>query len=72
MVLNDQTNLQAMQEEPSSLQEPDNIKQIQIFNQTDTNYPVKNSGTDVITLYETGANVSCMSDACFVKLKDSP
>ena len=65
-----QVNLQALQEDPSSLQEPANIMQIQICDEKGANFPVKIAGINVITLYTTGVNMSYMSIACYRKLKD--
>ena len=62
----------ALQEEPSSLQKPANIMQIQICNQADTNFAVKISGIDVISLYDMGFNMSCISYPCYTKLIDPP
>ena len=61
-----------MQEEPSSLQEPASIMQIHIYDKADANFPVKFSGFNVITLNDMGTNMSCISYACYVKLKNLP
>ena len=52
--------LQALQEEPSSLQEPTNIMHIQLNDWIDENVPVKILGVKVVALYNTGTNMSCM------------
>ena len=44
--------------------------QIQIHDQAETNFPVQISGVNVITLYDMGINMSCVSYACYLKLKD--
>ena len=44
---------------------------IQINDKTDANFPVKISGVNAVTLHDT-ANMSCISYACYTKLKDSP
>ena len=44
-------NLQAFQEESSSLQEPANIMQSQIYDEKDENFPLITAGVNVITLY---------------------
>ena len=64
-----QVNLQALQVELSSLQEPANTLQIQIDEQKDANFPVKTVGIDVIASYATGANITCMSCAGYMKWK---
>ena len=53
-------------------QEPFSIMQIQICDKADANFPAKVSGVNVITLYDTGTNMSCISLAWNVKLKDPP
>ena len=65
-------NLQALQQELSPLQEPANITQVQICDQKDADFPVEFLGIDVIALYDTSTNMSCMSYACCEKLKDLP
>ena len=63
---------QALQKEPSSLQEPANVMHIQICDEANVNFPVKISGINVVALHDTGANMSCMSYACYMKWKDLP
>ena len=63
------TNLQVLQEEPSSLQEPANVLHILIHDKANANIPVKISGIKVGTSYDTGANMSCMSHACYCYIK---
>ena len=53
-------------------QEPANIMQIQVCDQAVANLSVSISGVNVIALYEMGFNMSCMSCACYLKLKDPP
>ena len=53
----------ALQEE-IFLQEPTNVIHIQIFQQANGNFPVKISRINVVTLYDTGSNMSCMLYAC--------
>ena len=56
-------------QEPS-LNESANIMIIQTHDQIDVNFPVKISVVNVITLYDTCANMSCMSSTCYKKLKN--
>ena len=49
-----QLNLQALQDESSSLKEPDDILQIHICDQKDANFPGKITGIDVTALYDMG------------------
>ena len=46
--------------------------QVQISDQRDANFPVKIARMNVTTLCDTGANMSCISYACYVKPKDQP
>ena len=64
--------MQTLQEEPPILQETCSGKQIQVCDQPDANFPMKISGINDNALYDTGANMSCMSYICYVKLKDLP
>ena len=57
-----------MQEEPSSLQEPAYIIQIQVHDSADANLPMTISGVNIIAC----ANMSCILYACCVILKDLP
>ena len=61
-----------MQEEPSSLQKSANTMHIQTWHSANANFPVKVSGVNVIVLYDTGASMSFMSYACYMKLKKLP
>ena len=45
---------------------------IQIHDQRDANFPVKIAGINIIDLYDTSTNMSFMSYACYVELKDIP
>ena len=60
------TNFQALQDEPSA------NMQIQINDGRDENFPVKFMVVNSTALHDTGANVSCMSYACYIKVKDPP
>ena len=57
-------SLHAFLEEPSSWQEHTNIMDYQVCDQSTANFLVKNSGVNIIALYDTGTNMSCMSYAC--------
>ena len=46
--------------------------QTEICDQKNANFSVKISGIDAIALYDTGVNMSCMTCACYAKLRDSP
>ena len=41
-----------------------------IHDQRDAHFLVKIAEIDVITLHDTGANMSCISYVCYVKVKD--
>ena len=46
--------------------------QIQMHDQTDACFPVKILGIDLIALYGTCVNLSCISYACYANLRDPP
>ena len=66
------SKLTALQGGPSSFQELANVMFIQIHNQKNGDFPIDISGSNVIALYDTGANVIYISYACYMKLNDSP
>ena len=67
-----QVNFQALQKDPSSLQDTANIMLTCIHHQKDANFPVKIVGIDATILYDTGVNINCMLYMCYMKLKDPP
>ena len=52
------------------LWKPAIIMQIQINNWKDANFSVKIAGVNATALDETGANTSCTSYGCYIKVKD--
>ena len=45
---------------------------IQIFDAANADLPVNISGINAVALYDTGANINCVSYACYMRLKDLP
>ena len=64
--------MQVFQEKPSNLWVPANIINIQICIWAYTNFPMKMSGVKIIGLYDRGAIMRYLSNACYAKLKDLP
>ena len=56
-----QSNLQALQIKPLCLQTPASVMQIWTCDKRNETFPIKVEDTNVIALYNTGANDSCMS-----------
>ena len=54
------------------LQTPANIIQIYFSDKRNSTFPVKVAGTNAVALYDTSANLSCVSLTCYSKLKDLP
>ena len=65
-----QYNLQTLQDEPYPLWEPANIIQIQINDWRNATFPLKIVEVDTTTMYDTGANISCMLYACYIWQKN--
>ena len=66
-----QSGLQALKVELSLLQTPDNVMQIQISDKRNETFPAKVAGTHALTLYDTGANNSCVFSVLY-QIKRSP
>ena len=49
-----------------------NVMYIKICDQANAKFSVKISGMNVISLCNTGTNLSCIPYVCFMKLKDLP
>ena len=62
--------IKVLQKEPSFDQIPINAMHIMIHNQRATNFPIRVAGVDATILCDMGTNISYMSYACHMKLKD--
>ena len=51
---------------------PLNVMQLWVNDKRNANFPVKIAGRNATALYDTSANVSCMSYTCYTKLQDLP
>ena len=61
-----------LQVEPSCQQILATIIQIWVNDKRNANFLIKIVGINGTALYDTGANMSCMSYTCYAKLKDPP
>ena len=64
-----ETNLQALQKEPSSLLKPANLMHILICEQANANFQVKISGVDVTALYDTSTNMKLYAICMIYEIK---
>ena len=67
-----QTHLEVLQVKPPFHQTPVTIMQSRINDRRNANFLVKIVGMGTTALYDTGANLSCISYRCLAILKDPP